>query len=293
MLHSVSTFFDILFPMRYLYKSGEFNKKEIKNRYDYLCVPKVSKISLSIWLLNKKARIQLFEEGMGTYYGGQHMCYEYNTHQDFYQLLNGGKEFAQYEAVYVNDSRLYLGEDKDKVIDIPKYDNNYLKTLKNTFSSVLFKDTNKNIYWIGQYMIGVNSKDDLNVTIANALKNYKNSVVFCPHPRIELEIDKDIERLESNKAWELSLLNIDDIKNKCFISIYSTAIFSAKLLYDVEPYMILTIKLLKNEKDEHFKTMEKIIDIFKTTYRNPNKIMIPNTKEELNKYIKEYMYVVK
>ena len=288
-LHSISTFLDILFPIRYLNKSGEFNKKEIKNRYDYLCVPKVSKITLSIWLLNKRAVIQLFEEGMGTYYGGQHMCYEYNTHQELYQLLNGGKEFAQYEAVYVNDSRLYLGEDKDKVINIPKYDITYLGTLKTIFSNILFKDTNRDIYWIGQYMIGVNSKDDLNVTIADSLKKYKNNVVFCPHPRIELEIDKDIKRLESNKAWELSLLNIDDIEDKCFISIYSTAIFSAKLLYDVEPYMILTIKLLKNEKNEHFKTMEKIIDIFKTTYRNPNKIMIPNTKEELDECIKEYM----
>ena len=98
----------------------------------------------------------------------------------------------------------------------------------------------------------------------------------------------NIKKLESNKIWELSLLNINDIDNKCFLSIYSTAIFSAKLLYDQEPYMILTIKMLKNEDNEHFKTMENIIELFKKTYRNPEKIMIPKSKEELQECIKKY-----
>ena len=55
-LHSISSFIDIVVPNRYITKSGIF--ENMKNRYDYLVVPKVSKITLSIWLLNKDAKIQ-------------------------------------------------------------------------------------------------------------------------------------------------------------------------------------------------------------------------------------------
>ena len=291
LLHSISSFMDIIIPNRYINKSGILDN--LSNKYDYLVVPKVSKITLSIWLLNKKAKIQLFEEGMGTYYGGKHMCYEYGTHQDLYQKLNGNKQFSDYEAVYLNDSRLYQDSDIDKVIEIPKYNKKYLEELKDKFSNVAFKDTNKNIYWIGQYLIGVNSGDNINETITNCLDKHKKDVIFCPHPRIKIDIDESIEKLEFNKIWELSLLNINNIENKCFLSIYSTAIFSAKLLYDQEPYMILTIKLLKNEENEHFKTMENIIELFKKTYRNPEKIMMPETIEELKGCITKYEALIK
>lgn len=287
-LHSISSFLDILFPMRYLTKSGDFKKEDIINKYDYLDVPKVSKITLSVWLLNKNAKIQLFEEGMGTYYGGKHMCYEYGTHQDLYQKLNNNKSFSDYETIYINDKRLYQDTDVDKLVEVPKFNKEYLEQLKQKFSSITFKDTGKDIYWIGQYLIGVNAKDSINETIVESLNEYKDNVVFCPHPRIKIDINESITKLESNKAWELSLLNIEDIENKCFLSIYSTAIFSAKLLYDVEPYMVLTIKLLQNEQDEHFKTMEKIIDLFISTYRDKSKIMIPTTKEELDDCLKKY-----
>ena len=282
----ISTLLDIIIPNRYLNARGI--NTNLRNTYDYLVVPKVSKVALSIWLLNKNAKIQLFEEGMGTYYGGKHMCYEYNTHQDIYQFLNGGKKFENYEAIYLNDSRLYQDKDIDKVVEIPKYNNKYLEELKNMFGNVTFKDTGKNIYWIGQYLVGVNTDDNINETIVDSLKEYIDDVIFCPHPRIKIDIDENIKKLESNKIWELSLLNINDIDNKCFLSIYSTAIFSAKLLYDQEPYMILTIKMLKNEDNKHFKTMENIIELFKKTYRNPEKIMMPESKEELKECIKKY-----
>lgn len=287
----ISTLLDILIPYRYLKNRGI--NSDVRNVYDYLVVPKISKTALSIWLLNKKAKIQLFEEGMGSYYGGKHMCYEYGTHQDLYQKLNGNKEFSDYEAIYLNDSRLYQDLDIEKVIEIPKFNKKYLEELKSVFNSVTFKDTSKNIYWIGQYLVGVNSRDTINETIINSLDVYRNDVVFCPHPRIKIDIDDYIQKLESNKIWELSLLNIKDIENKCFLSIYSTAIFSAKLLYDYEPYMILTIKLLKHKDDEHFKTMENIIELFKKTYRNQERIMIPETIEELRECINKYEALIK
>lgn len=275
LLHSVSTLLDIIYPTRYINKAGSFELNEVKNNYDYLVVPKISRITFSIWLLNKKANIQLYEEGMGSYYGGMHMCFEYNTHQNLYKLLNNGRDFTCYENIYLNNPELYLDKDKEKVIKIPTIDNKCLETIKDKLSNLLFENPNKEIFWIGQYL-----KDSVNEVMKDSLEDLKENVVFCPHPRFKEE-NNGYKKLESNKIWELGLLNVDDLDNKCLFSIYSTAVFSPKLLYDKEPYLILTINMLENGEDEHFVTMRKLIESFKKTYRDQDKIMLPNNKEEL------------
>lgn len=275
-LHSLSSFLDIIFPIRFLKKSGEFTLKSVINKYDIIAVPKISKIPLSILHYNKKATIQLFEEGMGSYYGGEHMCHEGGTHQNLYKIINGGREISQYINIYLNDKRLYLGNDIKKVIDIPKFNNDYLNSLKEKFNDLLFKEKDRKIYWIGQYL-----KDDtVNNTINSVLSMYGDDVIYCPHPRFKLEETSRIKSLENNKLWELSALDIKNMEEKVFVSLFSTAIFSSKLLYDKEPYVVFCSKLIANKEDEHIKKIQKIIDIFKTTYRDPNKVFIPNNKEE-------------
>lgn len=282
LLHSISTLLDIFIPIRYINKAGKFVEESITNTYDYICVPKISRITFSIWLLNKKAKIQLYEEGMGTYYGGKHMCYEYNTHQGLYKFLNNGKDFSNYESIYVNNPSLYLDSDTEKVIQIPKFDIKCLDYLRDLFKNILFKDPNKKVFWIGQYL-----KDEMNKSINDSLIQCSNDVVFCPHPRIKMDINKDFSVL-NNRIWELGLLNISELDNRCFVSGYSTAVFSPKLLYDKEPYLILTINLIHSD-DEHFKTMAKIIDRFKETYKDKDKIMLPSNDEELKECVKKIM----
>lgn len=284
LLHKVSTFFDIVFPSRYLKKTGSIKRKEMLNKYDYLVVPKVSRVTLSIWLLNKKAKIQLIEDGLGTYCGGQNMCYEGHTYQGIYKFLNHGQEFSQYVGIYLNDKDIYMDYDKNKTIEIPKFNFDYLNVIKNKFKKFLFDNKEKHIFWLGQYLPGT-----VNEITNEVLTKYKDEVIFCPHPRFSNIKNDTFEELKGNRMWELNLLNLEDLENRCFISITSTAMFSAKFLYDYEPYIISTIKLFDYGNDEHFRLSEEAIYKIKESYRKPEKVMIPETQEELDNYIKYYL----
>ncbi len=71
---------------------------------------------------------------------------------------------------------------------------------------------------------------------------------------------------------------------KILISIFSTACFSPKLLMDEEPYIILTYKIMKNSFSINTQYLE-LIEKIKGSYTNPEKIMIPDSIEELIKSI--------
>ena len=65
------------------------------------------------------------------------------------------------------------------------------------------------------------------------------------------------------------------------ISYYSTAMFTPKMLFDREPYLIFTYHIWRvNESDEETKKLQRIVQFLKDSYRNPEKVMAPHTIEE-------------
>lgn len=66
------------------------------------------------------------------------------------------------------------------------------------------------------------------------------------------------------------------------ISAFSTAQFMPKIMKDAEPTIIFTYRLLFSSLDDPFlKDFAKLIDDFRGLYRNPDKIYVPATFEEL------------
>lgn len=289
-LHKVSTFLDFVFPNRYILKTTEIDPKNFNNKYDCLCMPKVSSMMLAIWTKNSKARIDLIDEGFGTYRGGKRMTYEKSSHQWIYETINDGKKLVDsFERIYVNNPLLYLDDDLDKLVEIPKIDNTCLNKIKSLFSDILIKECNSHIFWIGQYI-----KDNVNNVTGESLKEVIDKVVYIPHPRLNARlhsiIDDSFKELDTNKFWELNLSKIDDIENKCFISMHSTAMFSPKLIYDKEPYLILTYHMIEDPFERQgCEFINDIINRFVSLYRNPEKIMLPKNKEELDECINIYM----
>ena len=94
---------------------------------------------------------------------------------------------------------------------------------------------------------------------------------------------------DSSLIWEFRLLNMDDLNNKLFISIHSTACFSAKMLFDKEPYVILFYKLGDDEVTHVTEEFEQIVMRFKNSYSDPDKVMIPNNIEEFKEAVRTYV----
>jgi len=82
--------------------------------------------------------------------------------------------------------------------------------------------------------------------------------------------------------WELECAeHIDD--SKVLIGAFSTAQLAPKMLFDREPTLVFLYKLYGSRFDHADELIEKV----KTCYRNPDKIMIPQTSEELASILKK------
>jgi hypothetical protein len=79
---------------------------------------------------------------------------------------------------------------------------------------------------------------------------------------------------------------MEDIDDRCLVSINSTALFNPKLLFDQEPYIIFVYKLVKLFYD--WSLFEGTIKLFVEEYRDKEKIMIPESIEELREYLDRY-----
>lgn len=281
--HRIASLLDVIYPYRYLYKSYKAKKENTINYYDYISTPKISKIAYSLWILNKKAKLQLHEEGVASYFGGRHMCEERGMHKELYKIVNGWKDFFEYEKLYLNKKSLYLDNDIERTVQIPKIDSQLLEDLKQSFVNEDVKKSNKRIYWIGQYI-----DDNIHNITYDFIKGKEGEVVYCPHPRIRNNDQYHLEELNTSLIWELNLLNINDINNRCLLTIHSTAAFSAKVLYDLEPYVIFTINMIEKRNESfNFSKARELIYKLRDSYKDSSKVMIPNNIEELNACIKK------
>ena len=108
------------------------------------------------------------------------------------------------------------------------------------------------------------------------------------HPRKHLDNKYGYAETDGKQIWELQMLKMDDIDERLFISVHSTASYSAKMLYDKEPYLILFYRLGERWVSQVNDDFEEFLEKFKNSYRDPEKVMIPETLEEFKECVKTY-----
>jgi len=282
-LHALYTLFDALSPSFYMKDKYHIERKEIQDRYDVICAPKYSLVVDQIRRLNPKAKLHLIEDGIGSYF--LDIPFSSNSRiQSFFSKC----DFHDYERLYVVQKGMYLAENKERVAEIPEYDKDYLKQIRDLFSSFEIDTCNdRKIFWLSQFL----NNEKFNEMVEEVLKTllpYKEEVVFCQHPRNPMKNVNGYLESDNRQIWEFRLLNMEDIERKLFISIHSTACFSGKMLYDKEPYVILFYKLGDGKVTHVTKEFEEIIQRFKDSYKDHEKVMIPETIEEFKDCLKRY-----
>ena len=282
-LHALFTLMDAVSPSFYMKDKYQIGSKEIKDRFDVITAPKYSMVVDQIWRLNPKAKLHLIEDGIGSYF--LDIPFASNSRlQSFFSKC----DFRDYERLYVVDRDMYLAKDKEKVAEIPKYDPKHLKQIRDLFSTFDIDECNeRKIFWLSQFL---NNKkfNEMVEEVLKTLLPYKEEVVFCQHPRNPMKNDNGYLESDNRQIWEFRLLNMEEIERKLFISIHSTACFSGKMLYDKEPYVILFYRLGDDKVTHVTKEFEEIILRFKDSYKDPEKVMIPESIDEFKDCLKRY-----
>lgn len=287
LFHSIQTLSDLLFPSNYLFRKCKFNKSEIKNRFDVICAPKYSILIDQIWRLNMKAKLHLIEDGTGSY----HYCILFEPRSNNYRRLRKFvrcNDFKNYEKLYLVNKKMYVGDNENRTVEIPKYDKKYLNRIKTIFKQFSEGYQEKKIYWLSQFL---NNKEfnEMVAEVLECLTDYKNDVLFCQHPRTHMDNVHGFCETDGKQIWELQILNMDDISNKLFISIHSTACFTAKMLYDEEPYVLMFYRMGDRKVTYATDNFEEIVKRFAASYSDPGKVMIPENLDEFKQYLKIYI----
>ena len=79
------------------------------------------------------------------------------------------------------------------------------------------------------------------------------------------------------------------MRKKILISMLSTACMNPKLILDSEPVVIFTVKLSEDELPGLSNPeMMGLVERFRATYRNPEKVCVAETMEELTAFLEKW-----
>ena len=126
---------------------------------------------------------------------------------------------------------------------------------------------------------GIKVYEDLLLIINRHVR--RNNIIYKYHPR-EKNVDLTMPHI-TNKLVPFECYNyFNNFEEKILITGFSTSVFSPKLMFKQEPIIILLYKLLKDVTiDQLTKERDHVVNIFRETYENKWKIIIPASIDEL------------
>ncbi len=115
-----------------------------------------------------------------------------------------------------------------------------------------------------------------------------DQIIFKAHPRDKTPRG-DFHYLASSGDINLPFevyASLQDFSDKILITNMSTAVFSPKMVLDQEPTLIFLFKILEHEIRNHA-NIDDLVRNFKDLYRDPTKIYVPESKEELEDILRD------
>ena len=284
--HFINSVYNIISPSYNLKANYAIDRKEVENRYDVICVPKFSPVIASIWQLNKKADLNLHEDGAGSYFAYFDMEMRSKSYKLFYRLFNQDRDFYNYKKIYINCPEFYIREEKEKTVEIPDFNEENLTQIRNCLlGETKDEESEKDIFWFSQTLKSNSQKESFESDESLIyLEKYRDRVLYFPHPRNPVGVSS-FDQPKQKQIWEIRALNIDDIEDKLLISVHSTACLTPKILFDKEPYVILLYKMVINHNWPYYQTMDQVIELFRQSYSEPEKVIIPENFDEYKKAI--------
>lgn len=228
----------------------------------------------------------LFEDGLASYEGSMKNKVSF-LYRAVFQFLNLGCMGVKEQAVYLYRPAMYQGKPSELVKKMPevKECGKFIRTCKEIFG---YKENDtyqkRRFIYLEIVMSEVSGcralPESLFVNVFVNVKPLRSRLLVRRHPRASQKPETGVRIDTGENMWELEAMeHITD--RHVLISYYSTAMFTPKMLFDREPYLIFTYHIWRvNESDEETKKLQRIVQFLKDSYRNPEKVMTPHTIEE-------------
>ena len=285
---------------------GSFLKRWVKrdgfekNEYDVLLMSGPTYLMVLLAEINRKARIWFYDEGVGSYMGNimDHYVRQGEKRKRFLKaVFHTGIYLIQPERQYLNNTAFCRTTLACPRLPLPALD------FKNAAFAALLREIfgavdglqGKDIVFLSQpvaelhtHLQGAADVDPEEVfrDLLTPLLPWQTRTIVRPHPR-EKEREYcglDIDR--SSTLWELicaSSITDDHV----LISLYSSALVSPKIMYDREPVVIFTYKLLQPPGNARTAVMEDLIERLRSSYRDPSRVYNVESLEQYEAVLAE------
>lgn len=282
-----------------LYAFPQKLARDLPNRdenYKHIYVPYGDYPSQIIYFYFKKkneADLYLYEDGSYTY---ECLATTPSIFRRIYsQLFFRGMFFSYCKKVYVHKiEEVRIGKRNDVQISPIKQNTEQIRKIfqfialeseEQTFvikERIIMFDQNleyENILWLQE-----------KIACDLTLQFGRENVCVKLHPGTKvIRYYKDIKINACKMPFEL-FMNSSITNESILISIFSTACFNPKWIYGLEPYIILTYKIVKFDSVDYFDTQYyEVIERLRNSYSREEKIFIPETIEEMVLFIKKIM----
>lgn len=266
-----------------------------KIKYDYIL--STGYLNFNIYFNNyykrRGSKIIFLDDGVASYLEKKTLFVYSQVYHFFERITGNGAENVMPEKLFVYKPDLVANKNRYREI-LPLQSLELLPyNIKNDLNNV-FKYTELNLNYslliFDQLSVGNLNNSNEPYKIQNrilemfALEFGEEDIIIKLHPRArQTSIYDKFSAFKSNIPWELFLLN-QEMDDKIFVSITSTACLTPKLIFDKEPIVIFLYNLIPTEG---YEIIDKYIRKVKEIYRDPDKVLIPKTLEELKHALKK------
>lgn len=237
---------------------------------------------------NPELKIHMYEDGTGGYSSD---ILKTTKYKEWFNKITGfGEVIDRYDSLMMFKPELYFGNVDIPKVRIPHIDKTN-EELKNIINKVFeYQDDyriDEKIIFLEQPMNHVPGLSEQIRCIADEI--LKDNYVIKLHPRSRSEDYKDHNIYKKNSSpWEILCLN-NSTEDKVLISYHSTALISNKIIFNNEPVIIFLYEM-EELIGFHQVTQgtKEFIYRFKSTYRDPSRVLIPRNKDELKRCLAEF-----
>lgn len=250
--------------------------------YDVLLTPNGCQFFKLAMVCCNNANIYCYEDGTLSYSNKNWISNEVSELSKKVLGILGKGDRILPSRVYLNNPELYTSTWNAEIKALPQLKGTMLENRDLFFNifgdSICDYNNNKIIYCAQPSPV----PDDISIDICNGIKQEH---ICRYHPRNEKSLVLNGLQDRGSSQWELICADcITD--NHILIGACSSAQVSSKWFFDKEPYVIFTYPIYGNKVPAEFVEVSKsIVETTRGIYKNPEKVIVVKTIEELNNAI--------
>lgn len=265
--------------------------------YDKIYLTSATIFPACMILACRKAEIYFIDDGLGSYL--DEIYVEPLSRAEKLFCIFTGRDYRRLfpRIVYLNNIRLCREDVSYEVRQLPdlgRKDSRLFEMLGHIFEYVpsgRYRD--RRIIYLAQALETDLEVGDISLIERRAeavLAMFKDDVLYRPHPRRKVQPANILWEDQKCDMWELVCM--DEISDgTILVSPFSTALFTPKLIYDKEPWIIFTYKIYMecfSDGDKRLiNKIETLVRCMRQMYRDPQKVICVEDNSEIRGWIRK------